>query len=179
MIIKRSIIRRSCLLLLLSGLIGCSTLADLGIAVPYLGDPPVSNVNELNQKKRGAIVYLKGTVKKYAPFLNSGAYQFQDQTGTIWIRSNGKPPQSGKEVVIKGKLDYQSVPIASQELGDFYVVELEQLELTAQTPPTQPPASVPTTPKPTVIPVQPPAVQPHFLPDLTNDLFFPHKQQRK
>ncbi|GFE68135.1 DNA-binding protein [Chroococcus sp. FPU101] len=171
---------------MVSGLIGCSALADLGIAVPYLGDPPVISVKDLTNKKKGAIVYIKGIVKVYAPFLNnSGAYQVQDPTGTIWIRTEGKPPQSGKEVVIKGKLDYQSIPVASLELGDFYVVELEQLELTAQTPPAKPPtqATPPTPPtptaKPTVIPVQPPAANSDPLPDPTNDLFFPHKQQSK
>lgn len=179
MVIKSSLVRRSCVLLLVGGLIGCSALAELGIAVPYLGDPPVISVNDLTDKKRGAIVYIKGIVKGYAPFLNSGAYQVQDQTGTIWIRTEGKPPPSGKEVVIKGKLDYQSIAVGNQEVGEFYVVELEQLELTAQTPtqtsPTQPTTPT-TTSKPSVIPVQLPTAKPQ--PDPTNDLFLPHKQHK-
>lgn len=181
MVIKSSLVRRSCALLLVGGLIGCSALADLGIAVPYLGNPPLISVNDLTAQKRGAIVYIKGIVKGYAPFLNSGAYQVQDKTGTIWIRTEGKPPPSGKEVVIKGKLDYQSIAVGNQELGEFYVVELEQLELTAQIPtPTSPKPTTPTTTsKPSVIPVQPPAVKPNLLPDPTNDLFLPHKQQHK
>jgi hypothetical protein len=180
MVIKSSLVRRSCALLLVGGLIGCSALAELGIAVPYLGEPPLISVNDLTDKKRGAIVYIRGIVKVYAPFLNSGAYQVQDKTGTIWIRTEGKPPPSGKEVVIKGKLDYQSIEVGNQELGEFYVVELEQLELTAQTPTPKPqtqPTPSATTSKPSVIPVQPPAVKPQ--PDPTNDLFFPHKQQHK
>lgn len=179
MVIKNNLIRRSCALMLVGGLIGCSALAELGIAVPYLGDPPLISVNDLTDKKRGAIVYIKGMVKGYAPFLNSGAYQVQDKTGTIWIRTEGKPPSSGKEVIIKGKLDYQSIAVGSQELGEFYVVELEQLELTAQTPTPTSPTTPTTTSKPSVIPVQPPAVKPNPLPDPINDLFLPHKQQHK
>lgn len=170
MVIESSLVKRSCILLLVGGLIGCSALADLGIAVPYLGDPPLSSVNELTGKKRGAIVYLQGIVRGYAPFLNGGAYPLQDKTGTIWIRTDSKPPEPGKEVVIKGKLDYQSIPVQSQELGEFYVVELEQLKWTTQTPT---PAS------PTVIPIQSPTVQPKPKPDPTHDLFFPHKQQHR
>jgi hypothetical protein len=178
MFARNSLIRRSCILLLVGGLIGCSALADLGIAVPYLGDPPVNNVDDLSEKRRGAIVYIRGIVKGYAPFLNSGAYQVQDKTGIIWIRTEKKPPQQGQEVVIKGKLDYQSIPVGTQELGEFYVVELEQLELTAQSPaPTAPtPPPKPTTS--TAIPIQPPA-KPQSKPDPTNDLFFPHKQQHQ
>lgn len=179
MVIQSSLVRRSCVLLLVGGLIGCSALAELGIAVPYLGDPPVISVTDLTNQKRGEVVYIKGIVKGYAPFLNSGAYQVQDKTGTIWIRSNGKPPSSGKEVVIKGKLDYQSIAVGSQELGEFYVVELEQLELTAQTPTPTSPTQPTTTSKPSVIPVPPPAVKPQPKLDPTNDLFLPHKQQHK
>ncbi|WP_425428920.1 DNA-binding protein [Aphanothece hegewaldii] len=167
-------------MLLIGGLIGCSTLAELGIAVPYLGDPPLNSVNDLTKQKRGTIVYIKGIVKGSAPFLNSNAYQVQDKTGMIWIRTEKKPPTSGKEVIIKGKLDYQSIAVGNQELGEFYVVELEQLEQNAQTPATPTPPTQPTTtPKPTAIPIKPPAVLPQPIPDPTDDLFLPHKQQHK
>jgi hypothetical protein len=165
MVSQSRLLKRSCLLLLVGGSIGCSALAELGIAVPDLGDPPLVSVDELARKKRGAIVHIKGIVRGYAPFLNSGAYQLQDPSGLIWIRTAGQPPRLGQEVVIKGKLDYQSIPVGNQELGEFYVVELEQLEDTARTP-------APTTSKPTLTPVQPQAK-----PDPTDELFFPHKQQ--
>ncbi len=75
-------------LLLLLGLFGCSTLADLGIAVPYIGDPPLTAIEQLQEKPKGALVYLRGTVSNYAPFLAGGAYLLQDGSGKIWIRTN-------------------------------------------------------------------------------------------
>lgn len=63
-------------LLLLLGLFGCSTLADLGIAVPYIGDPPLTAIEQLQEKPKGTLVYLRGTVSNYAPFFNWRSLSF-------------------------------------------------------------------------------------------------------
>jgi hypothetical protein len=96
---------------LLAGLFGCSTLADLGFAVPYLGDPPVTSIEQLNNKPKGALVYLRGVVKDAAPFVNGGAYLLKDESGSIWIRT-GSPrlPKTGMEIVIQGQIEFQAVP---------------------------------------------------------------------
>lgn len=119
-------------LLLLLGLFGCSTLADLGIAVPYIGDPPLTAIEQLQEKPKGALVYLRGTVSNYAPFLAGGAYLLQDGSGKIWIRTNSnKLPRQGEEIVIKGKIDFEAIPQGSQTVNEVYVVELEQMNAVA------------------------------------------------
>ncbi|MFN4850185.1 OB-fold nucleic acid binding domain protein, partial [Microcystis sp.] len=119
-------------LLLLLGLFGCSTLADLGIAVPYIGDPPLTAIEQLQEKPKGALVYLRGTVSNYAPFLAGGAYLLQDGSGKIWIRTNSnKLPRQGEEIVIKGKIDFEVIPQGSQSVNELYVVELEQMDAVA------------------------------------------------
>ena len=119
-------------LLLLLGLFGCSTLADLGIAVPYIGDPPLTAIEQLQEKPKGALVYLRGTVSNYAPFLAGGAYLLQDGSGKIWIRTNSnKLPRQGEEIVIKGKIDFEAIPQGSQTVNELYVVELEQMDAVA------------------------------------------------
>ncbi|TRU85377.1 MAG: OB-fold nucleic acid binding domain protein [Microcystis novacekii Mn_MB_F_20050700_S1] len=119
-------------LLLLLGLFGCSTLADLGIAVPYIGTPPLTAIEQLQEKPKGTLVYLRGTVSNYAPFLTGGAYLLQDGSGKIWIRTNSnKLPRQGQEIVIKGKIDFEAIPQGSQTVNEMYVLELEQMDAVA------------------------------------------------
>jgi hypothetical protein len=169
---------------LLAGLFGCSTLADLGIAVPYLGDPPVTAIAHLAGKPKGALVYLRGVVEDQAPFLTGGAYRLQDESGTIWIRSNhSRLPQKGREIVVKGKIDLQNVPRGVQEESEVYVQELEQMEAVAvNASPTPTPALKPS-PQPSpvaaeIVPPQPPAAT-RPIADPLDTFFLPHKQGPK
>jgi uncharacterized protein YdeI (BOF family) len=97
---------------LLASLFGCRT--------------PVITIKESAQKV-DKTVYLTGKVIRLAPFLGNAAYQIEDATGKIWVVTTQTLPQSNQQINIKGKVEYQSLPIAAQELGDFYLVELERL----------------------------------------------------
>ena len=102
-------------IILLGGLFGCR--------------PPSISVEDISQKRVGKTVYLTGKVVQIAPFVDNAAYQLQDATGKTWVVTAQNPPAFGQQVNIKGKIKYQSLPFVEQELGDFYVVELEQLPL--------------------------------------------------
>ncbi len=102
-------------ILLLMGLFGCRT--------------PLISVEDISQKKVGKTVYLTGKVVHIAPFVDNAAYQLEDATGRAWVVTTQNPPIFGQQINIKGKIEYQSLPFAEQELGDFYLVELEQLPL--------------------------------------------------
>lgn len=137
-------------LLLLLGLFGCSTLADLGIAVPEIGSPTVTAIEQLQEKPKGALVYLRGKVSNYAPFLAGGAYLLQDASGKIWIRTNSnKLPRQGEEIVIKGKIDVETISQGSQTVNEVYVVELEQMDAVAVKPAATPSPSPEIKPSPT------------------------------
>ncbi|HEY9769060.1 MAG TPA: hypothetical protein V6C71_11295 [Coleofasciculaceae cyanobacterium] len=86
-------------------------------------------IEGISAQKIGKTVYLKGKVVNLAPFLDYAAYQIEDATGKIWVVTTQKPPEFGQPIDIKGKIQYQSLMFAKQELGDFYVIELEQLSL--------------------------------------------------
>lgn len=101
--------------ILLSSLIGCK--------------PSQISIEQISARKVGKTVYLTGKVVHLAPFVDNSAYQIEDLTGQAWVVTTTKPPKVGQEISIKGKIEYQSLPFAQQELGDFYIVELEQLEL--------------------------------------------------
>ena len=97
--------------ILLSSLSSCAT--------------PQISIDEISDRKIGKTVYLTGKVIHSAPFINDAAYQLEDTTGKIWIVTK-QLPQLGQKITVKGKIEYQSLPFAQQELGDFYLIELEQ-----------------------------------------------------
>lgn len=164
--------------LLVGGVIGCSPTGWLNLA---WSSPPTSAIREIPQKKSDRIIYLKGKVVDRVPFIDSGSYQLQDATGTVWILTNKGLPAIGEEITIKGQIEYQPIPIGRQDIGEFYILELEKLTAANEAPtspaplpnptpalPSQPqpaPATAPSppsspTPKPTPSPSPSPAVQP-------------------
>ena len=87
---------------------------------------PLIAIKEITPQKVGKTVYLKGKIVHIAPFLDNAAYQLEDSTGKIWVVTT-QTPLSNQQINIKGKIEYKSLPFADQEMGDFYIVELEQL----------------------------------------------------
>lgn len=162
-------------------LIGCGSLKNLGIA---LSNPPANNISELQPSSSDLTVNLQGKVIKVAPFLGSGAYQLQDGTGSIWVLTEKGLPQLGTELAIQGQVKYQPIPIGRQEMGEMYILELQQQlgEAQAQTPP-QPETSVQPTTLTQPVPASPPKIQPPapVAPQKPeplleqDDLFLPHK----
>lgn len=151
-----SLLRNLSLPFLISTLIGCNSL---GNAFPF-ANQPVIPIEQIPQQQLDSTIYLQGKVRGQAPFLDSGAYQLQDHTGAVWVRTNQSIPQLGQEIAIKGQVEYQSIPVGAQEMGEFYILELEQVA-------RQNPTSEPSQPanKPAKTPVE--------------DLLLPHKQQQK
>ncbi|MEG3438218.1 hypothetical protein V0288_13900 [Pannus brasiliensis CCIBt3594] len=146
---------------LLAGLFGCSTLADLGIAVPVIGDPPMTTIDRLPEKPKGALVYLRGVVGDQAPFLNGGAYLLKDGSGAIWIRTNTlKMPKKGEEIVVKGQIEFENVPKGVQAGNEVYVRELEQLDARAIAPSPTPTSEIQSQPQPSPVATREPEPKP-------------------
>ncbi len=153
--------------LLVGGIVGCTPLNYLGLA-----QPSVTPIGELSSQpprettSEEQLIYLEGKVVDRAPFVDSGSYQLQDETGTIWVLTNGELPQTGETVQITGKVTYQSIPIGNQDVGELYILEVEKLE--AQTPSSTPTAQ----------PVSDTQVKPPSKPD-TDEFLLPHKRNTK
>ena len=101
--------------ILLSSLIGCK--------------PSPISIAQISEQKTGKNVYITGKVVHLAPFVDNAAYQVEDMTGKIWVVTTDTPPELGQKIKIESKIKYQSLPFADRELGDFYLIELKQLEL--------------------------------------------------
>ena len=111
------------------GLVGCSNSGSLGIGGFNLGNIGVNTtkIGDIIQNPTvDATIYLQGQVTNRAPLLDTSAYQLKDATGTIRVFTSQSIPNVGDEVLIKGKLQFQSIPVGGQEVGEVYVQQ-EQL----------------------------------------------------
>ncbi|HAC63566.1 MAG TPA: DNA-binding protein [Cyanothece sp. UBA12306] len=151
--------------LLMLGVIGCTPVNYLGLA-----QPPVTPIRELleDEKTEDEAIYLQGTVVDRAPFMDNGSYQLQDETGTVWVLTNGVLPQTGDQIMIKGQIQYQAIDLGGQDLGELYIVEVEQLD------------NQPKNPNQQGQPVSTSESKPESKPELDiNELLLPHKSNSK
>lgn len=119
---KTQILRISAIALFLGGV--------SSVAIGLLSNPdiPLRKISELDKEKDvNSTVYLKGKVVKKIPFLSSRAYELQDATGSILVVTTNDFPLLKKEISIKGKLEYKSIPLAGRDEGELYVKEQERL----------------------------------------------------
>ena len=157
------------------GLLGCSTLSQWGFA---LSNTPINAIAEIDQANSQKTIQIKGKVITIAPLIHRGAYQLSDQTGTIWVLTNQPLPDTGAEIIVRGQLQYQSIPVGREDLGEFYLVELNQSSTKDET--SSPVNAEVESPSPALAPPAPPTparqISPKEEPILNNeDLFLPHK----
>ncbi|MCD8485168.1 MAG: hypothetical protein LRZ84_00025 [Desertifilum sp.] len=114
---------------LLVGLLGCSPVAQSGMNMNLLGMPAnVTNISELQGRSRsGATVYVRGKVVQQVPLLDARVYSIEDASGRINIWTQGAMPQIGEEITVRGKLQFKSIAVEGQEIGEVYVEEMERL----------------------------------------------------
>lgn len=113
---------------LLIGLLGCSPVSQSGINMNLLGiSGNVTNISELQEQARsGSTVSVQGKVVQLVPLLEARVYSLEDESGRISVLTQGKMPQLGEELTIRGKLQYQSIPVEGQEIGEVYLEELQR-----------------------------------------------------
>lgn len=112
-------------LFLIAGLCSCSSLKIPGFqASNFSFGSNVTPIREIKpQQNKQTTVYIQGKVEKRVPLIKRWAYQINDSTGKIWVVTNQSNLKEGAEVVIKGKLRYQSIRLANQEFGEIYIEE--------------------------------------------------------
>lgn len=123
MLQKKRNLQLGSLSILLLGVLGCGQLVQSGV------DVPVTKISDI-QKNRNAYseVYLKGKVVTIAPFLGSGAYELQDDTGSLWVITKQALPTKEDKLLIKSQVQYQSILVGGKDLGEVYVQEQAQME---------------------------------------------------
>ena len=120
----------SLLLILASGLLSCGNLPNSQFNLGF----NTAKISDVQQKRQvDTEVYLQGKVENCAPFVGNAAYQLQDTTSSIWVLTKQALPQLGDEILLKGKVRYQSIKLkdlAGKDLGEVYIEETEQLKRT-------------------------------------------------
>lgn len=71
-------------------------------------------------------VRLQGTVGERAPLLKGQVYELQDRTGKIWVLSPTANLKTGDSITIQGRVRYEPIEIAGQNLGEVYIEEQRQ-----------------------------------------------------
>lgn len=108
-------------LLLLLGLLSCGNLGQFGRNAIGANITQIQNLK--SQQNSNTTVYIQGQVEKRVPLLNKYAYQIKDSTARIWVVTNQTSLREGEQVVIKGKVRHQSIPLAGKEYGEVYLEE--------------------------------------------------------
>lgn len=126
-----------CFLLFGGCLAGCSNSFPVGMGWLNASNASgsVTKISDIPQlQKTTATVYLQGRVANRAPFMRDGAYQLQDDTGTIWVFANQPLPTIGDILAIEGQLQFQSIPLGGQDFGEVFVIEQRVIERRAGRP---------------------------------------------
>ncbi|WP_016952907.1 hypothetical protein [Anabaena sp. PCC 7108] len=109
-------------LMLVSELYGCSNSSNSGSNLIFSANAtPIGKIKPTSDNQ--ATVYIQGKVEKEAPLIKQKAYQINDSTGKIWVVTHQNNLKMGQQVIFKGKVRYQSIPLADQEYGEVYLEE--------------------------------------------------------
>ncbi|WP_228025790.1 hypothetical protein [Synechocystis salina] len=104
--------------LFLSGwMVSCSPLNPFGLAQEYLD---IAKLEEISNQRT---VNVQGIVVNVAPFLEGGAYQIQDKTGRVWVKTDRQLPRKGTVLSIRGEVAFEPIFIGPEKLGESYLVE--------------------------------------------------------
>ena len=105
-------------------MVSCSPLSHLGFAQNYL------DIAKLEEVTNQRTVSLQGIVVNVAPFIEGGAYQIQDKTGSVWIKTDRPLPRKGDIVAVKGEVAFEAIFIGPEKLGESYIIEITQPTVT-------------------------------------------------
>lgn len=159
----------------LAGLIlSCSPLHLWGLAQ---GTTSIGSLSADGGDRRR--VFLQGQVVNVAPFLMGGAYQIQDATGRIWVRSQGALPKKGASLSVQGEITAEAIFVGTEKLAESYIKEIsQQLSATPAPSPSQP-IAVETPPPQNIQPLAQPLPSKPSTPIDVHGEFLPHKQLAK
>ena len=113
---------------LLAGLLACGKPVLSPSSPKLVANVQVKPIETLQPQAANATVYIRGRVGKQAPFLESRAYEVQDDSGSVWVVTTGPAPASGTEILLQARVRYQSIPLAGKEAGEVYLEEMAVLE---------------------------------------------------
>lgn len=74
-------------------------------SVKLFVDPrPATTIASLAQKAEGATVTVEGKVRTIAPLVEQAVYEVQDESGSIWVLTDDRPPPQNAQVKVHGTI---------------------------------------------------------------------------
>lgn len=102
------------------GIVGISLASCSGLTT-------VERVQQQPQRSWfNSTVKLEGTIVDQAPLIDAQLYQLQDDTGKIWVLTTDDNLQAGEQVVVRGEVQFESIPIGGSDFGEAYIQEQER-----------------------------------------------------
>ena len=74
------------------------------VATAACGPKTVNEILADPSRYRNKDVTVSGAVEESFSFANRGAYRINDDTGQLWVISNGGVPRKGARVTVKGRI---------------------------------------------------------------------------
>lgn len=110
---------------------GLAAALGLGLALMPLQRPlvwpggvrSVRSLQQTNPRRTQFSVRLQGQIGETIPLVNAYLYELRDSTGSIWVMSSTPPPPQGVSIRLTGRAHFTSIPVGSEETGEFYVEE--------------------------------------------------------
>ncbi|WP_017661985.1 hypothetical protein [Baaleninema simplex] len=96
------------------------SLAGCGVGVD------ITPIAELERFGENTEAIVRGTTVDRAPFVDGGAYQLQDETGTVWVVSDDTLPELGQPLQVTGQFVERSIPINGVDYGEAYLEEIDR-----------------------------------------------------
>lgn len=119
------------LMLLSFGLVACDRLASQPIAIADLVPPtteatqtPNTTEPAQNAEPTEKNVTVSGVIVRRVPLVNGAAYLLEDDTSTIWVRTDRPPDETEGEVIVSGILKSAGIDNRSAHgFQDQYIQE--------------------------------------------------------
>lgn len=110
------------------GLVSCGGLPESTMnRIELIQSVNVVNISDITRKQnKEPTVYIRGKVIRQVPLVDWRVYQLQDATGSIWVLSKKTDLKPTEQVLIKGKVRHQSIPIAGKDFGEVYLEESQK-----------------------------------------------------
>lgn len=100
-------------------------LSLLGLVACASKFTPIAEVKR--QQPHQDTIYVEGIVRDRAPLLKRGAYELQDETGTIWVITKQPLPESGQAMTVQAKIKSKSIVLHKQLSQEVYLQEVQRL----------------------------------------------------
>jgi len=68
-------------------------------------------------------VTISGAITQQAALLDGWLYEVQDETGSLWVRTNRAEPTVGELATVEGVLRYESIMVGEIDASDLYLEE--------------------------------------------------------